>query len=192
MAYIIKDGKLVKKLKGFEKTGAFKAQSSDYKGFANSQTGKWKIPVQDGMIFFSAHTEAQKMLQNVMSDPAPAPVYTNDSDLEKMPFANNDAGFFIAILPTQSHPTTPNLRGFMIDPRYVKESKEIWAHFENSKVALGDGLYMISSCATWDMAQKHYKDIHKIFEYAVIGFSTPKRLQTFCENPAHYLIKQAA
>ena len=192
MAYVIQNGKLVKKVKGFKQITKMVNHAFDYDGTASVNTGKFKIPVHNGMAMFSAHEEAHKMLQQVVMDPSPQPVYSSDKDLLSLPLKNNDAGFFVAILPTMAHPTTPNLRGFIIDPRYMEESKEIWAHFENSKVALGDDLYMISSYATWDMAQKHYKDIRRIFAYAVIGFSTPKHLQILCEDPAHYKAKRAA
>lgn len=111
--------------------------------------------------------------------------------MAQLPFANNTAGFFIAILPTQADPNNANNRGFLVDTDYQKEAIDIMNHFKN-KTALGDGLYMISSYATWDMAQKHYKDIHRVFGFAVIGFSTPKNLQILAENPEHYKAQRAA
>jgi hypothetical protein len=189
MSYVIQNGKLVKKIKGFKQITKMAVHSPDYTGTANLNTGKWKIPLHNGMAMFTAHEEASKMLQQVINDPSPNRVYTNDRDLLSLPFMNDTAGFFIAILPTQPHPTNPSQRGFMCDEDYSKEAAEIMNKFGSSKVALGDGLYMISSYATWDMAQKHYKDIHRVFAFAVIGFSTPKHLQILTEDPKHYLTK---
>jgi hypothetical protein len=191
MAYIVQNGKMVKKVKGFVQKAKMVAHSPDYAGVANVNTGAWKVPVQNGMAIFTAHGEAEKMLQGVIQDPAPGRVYSSDKDLAQLPFSNNTAGFFIAILPTQPDPNNANNRGFLTDLDYVDDAKVIMNHFTN-KVPLGDGLYMISSYATWDMAQKHYKDIHRVFGFAVIGFSTPKNLQILAEDPEHYKAQRAA
>jgi hypothetical protein len=193
MAYMIENGKLVKKVKGFKRIGKMENHLKDYTGQANVQTGQWKIPTHNGMAMFTAHEEALKMIQSVSTDPSPHRVYSSDSDMTYLPFKNDSAGFFIAILPTQPDPSNPDKRGFMCNQDYIKDGLEIMSHFTN-KTDLGGGLYMISSYATWDMARKHYKDIHRVFAFAVIGFSTPAHLQVLCEDPEHYnfLVKRAA
>jgi len=86
----------------------------------------------------------------------------------------------------------PHARGFLGHPDFEQDAKTIMDQFGSGKVALGDGLYMISSYCTWDRAQIHYKDIHRVFGFAVIGFSTPEHLQILAEDPEYYLTKEVA
>lgn len=177
------NGQLVKQKK-------FKTRAPEYKGVANQKVLSYKHSFTEyGGLVFDVQTEATKMMDTVLNDPAPGRVYCNDSDLKGLDFGTYDAGFFIAILPTVPDPSNPNKRGFLVDPDYSDEAHELMEHF-NSKWHIGNGLYVVSAYATWDMAQKHYKDIQRVFGYALIGFSTPANLQILCENPEHYGLKK--
>lgn len=178
------NGQLVKQKK-------FKTRAPEYKGVASQKVFDYKMPIQNGMLMFDAQTEATKMMDTVLNDPSPERVYCNDNDLSRLNFGTYDDGFFIAILPTQPDPANPGKRGFLVDPEHQTLAHEVMDHFK-TKWHIGNGLYVVSAYATWDMAKQHYKDIHKAFGFALIGFSTPANLQILAENPEHYGSKVTA
>ena len=182
MAYTMLNGKLVK-------TNKFTVKPNNHKGFAGVNVGKFIHELDaGGMYRFDAVTEADKMMQIVIDDPSPQCVYSSDRDLAQHNFRITDPGFFIAILPVNRivNKTTGQIGiGFNGDPDYEVEARQVMDHFTN-RWAIGEHHYAISSYCTWDQAQKHYKDIRKMFQFAVIGFSTPHNLQILSENPNCY------
>lgn len=130
---------------------------------------------------FDVVTEAKKVLRIVQSVPMEHRTLCNDEDLKAMPFADNDIGFFICLVPGQIHGEPSNFT-YVAEASLQREANHFMARHRVQQ--LTEGVLLVSSGCSWDIARRKLSEA-LCLGYGVIAFSTIGRLQVLAENPSN-------
>ena len=128
-------------------------------------------------VIMTREGEAKKMLDIMRTDPLPHPVAANEVDLMNIQFNDNDAGRFVALLPTIN-----NNGGIGAINPDMEFNKSILSKFQITRY---NDMALLTTYCTWDFARKHYREVLDNFKIGLIGFSTEKHLHLLAENSAN-------
>ena len=163
MSYKTINGKMVKDSKHIKYGGTIKHNTID------TPMGRAVIMTREG--------EAKKMLDIMRTDPLPHPVAANEVDLMNIQFNDNDAGWFVALLPAIN-----NNGGIGAINPDMEFNKSILSKFQITRY---NDMALLTTYCTWDFARKHYREVLDNFKIGLIGFSTEKHLHLLAENSAN-------
>ncbi|MDC8773565.1 hypothetical protein [Roseateles albus] len=131
-------------------------------------------------ILFNVIEEAHKVKRVISTSPQPNGTLCNDADLAVIPIRDNTMGFFIMLLPGQMAREDKGNFTF----KAVKRLEAYQFLSKHNVQQLSEGLLLVSSGCTWDVARRKVRDIHCLGYWAV-AFSSPERLEILAENPAN-------
>jgi hypothetical protein len=130
-------------------------------------------------ITFNVHNEAHKLLHLLRKDPPKLTMRHDDEDLQMLPFADYQIGFFVMLLRGQRSSVDDNFTYIAVEGREA-QANELMGKLNVQQ--LEPGILMATSGCSWDVAKRKFAQSQNVQSLAV-AFTTPFRLQILSESP---------